>query len=308
MKIGLIDVDGHNFPNLALMKLSAWHKSKGDTVQWWSTDLEHFDIVYMSKVFSDAYTKDKPEPLNADQIVKSGTGYAIWLEHEHEVYHPELDKPLSDEIEHCFPDYSLYPEATDTAYGFLTRGCPRGCPFCHVAPKEGRASRKVADLKEFWSGQKNIEAMDPNILACPQRDDLLVQLLDSKAHVNFNQGLDIRLMDKDTAELFGKMKNLKLHFAWDDPQDHLERYFQQFSYWYPKKSGKMVYILCGFWSSVEEDLYRIRFVDQWGYDPYVMLYNKPDVPQILRDLQRWCNNKFIYKATEKDFSRYLKSK
>ena len=79
MKIGLIDVDGHNFPNLALMKLSAWHKAKGDTVEWWWSDMVHYDVVYMSKVFSSEYSPDVPEPLNADQVIKGGTGYAIDL-------------------------------------------------------------------------------------------------------------------------------------------------------------------------------------------------------------------------------------
>ena len=313
MNIALIDADGRGkFPNLALMKISAWHKARGDRVQWWSTDLEHFDAVYMAKVFSDTYTPDHPEPLNAGQVIKGGTGYAIALEGGREVYHPELDPPLPEEIEHIFPDYGLYPAFPDTACGFLTRGCPRGCPFCHVAPKEGRASRKAADLREFWNGQRHIEVMDPNILACPERDDLLAQLAESGARVNFNQGLDIRLTDRDTAALLGRMRGLKLHFAWDNPREDLEPYLERFARWYPRKSGKMVYILCGFWSTLEEDLHRIETVDRLGYDPYVMLYNKPGTPQILRDLQRWCNNKIIYKSTEdkktekKDFNQYLR--
>lgn len=98
MKIGLIDADGRGkFPNLALMKISAWHKARGDRVRWWSTDLEHFDAVYMAKVFSDTYTPDHPEPLNAGQVIKGGTGYAIALEGGREVYHPELDPPLPEE-------------------------------------------------------------------------------------------------------------------------------------------------------------------------------------------------------------------
>ena len=122
MKIGIIDVDGHNYPNLALMKLSAWHKARGDTVEWWWSDFISYDLVYMSKVFSNAYTPDRPEPLNAGRVIKGGTGYAITMEHGREVYHPEQDRPLPPEIEHIYPDYSLYPELTEkTAYGFLTR-------------------------------------------------------------------------------------------------------------------------------------------------------------------------------------------
>ena len=148
MKIGLIDVDGHHYPNLALMKLSAWHKSQGDTVEWW-WGWGQYDRVYMSKVFDETYSPDIPEPVNAAEIIKGGTGYG-------------MDNKLPDEIEHIYQDYSLYSELTkDTAYGFLTRGCPRGCHFCIVAEKEGRKSVKVADLSEWWRGQKIIVLMDP---------------------------------------------------------------------------------------------------------------------------------------------------
>lgn len=141
MKVGLIDVDGHNYPNLALMKISAWHKAQGDSVEWWWGFCQ-YDRVYMSKVFDETYSPDIPEPLNATEIIKGGTGYG-------------LDNWLPDEIEHMYPDYSLYPELTkDTAYGFLARGCPNACPFCIVSKKEGRCSQKVADLSEWWSGQK----------------------------------------------------------------------------------------------------------------------------------------------------------
>ena len=128
MIIGLIDVDGHNFPNLSLMKLSAWHKAQGDTVEWW-WGFGEYDRAYMSKVFDETYSLEIPEPLNAHEIIKGGTGYG-------------LDNRLPDEVEHIYPDYSLYPAMTkDTAYGFLTRGCPRGCRFCIVAEPNGVVAR-----------------------------------------------------------------------------------------------------------------------------------------------------------------------
>ena len=132
MEIGLIDVDSHNFPNLALMKLSSYHKSKGDNVEWWN-GLKHYDRVYQSKVFDSTYTKDNEFCVMADEIVKGGTGY-------------DLKNRLPDEIEHAYPDYSLY-NIKSTAYGFLTRGCPRHCPFCIVSEKEGN-THTVADLSE----------------------------------------------------------------------------------------------------------------------------------------------------------------
>ena len=138
MKIGLIDVDGHNFPNLALMKISAWHKKQGDCVEW-CFPMSHYDIVYQSKVFDNTYSPDIDWIPQTDKLIKGGTGYG-------------LNNTLPDEIEHIYPDYSIYPELTkDTAFGFLTRGCPRGCKFCIVAEKEGRRSHKVADLAEFWT-------------------------------------------------------------------------------------------------------------------------------------------------------------
>ena len=116
MNVGLIDVDGHHYPNLALMKLSAWHKAQGDSVTWW-WGWDYYDIVYMSKVFDNTYTPDVDEPLNADKVIKGGTGYSLTDE-----------LPLN--VEHIYPDYSLYPGLTkDTAFGFLTRGCPRGRPL-----------------------------------------------------------------------------------------------------------------------------------------------------------------------------------
>lgn len=166
MRIGLIDVDGHNFPNISLMKLSAWHKSIGDSVEWYSPLFSgHMDCVYMSKVFS--FTPDYEHFVDADEVIRGGSGYCIETVDGREIYHKERDHTLPEEVEHIYPDYDLYPElCKDTAYGFLTRGCPRGCNFCHVEAKEGRCSRKVADLSEFWRGQKNIVLCDPNLIAC----------------------------------------------------------------------------------------------------------------------------------------------
>lgn len=286
MKIGLIDVDGHNFPNLALMKISAWHKAKGDTVEW-CFPLCHYDIVYQSKVFDETYSPDIDFTPLADKVIKGGTGYG-------------LDNTLPDEIEHIYPDYSLYPELTkDTAYGFLTRGCPRGCKFCIVAEKEGRRSYKVADLKEFWNGQKRIELLDPNLLACKEHPDLLRQLIDSKAYVNFNQGLDIRFTTEQNISLLNQVKVKEIHFAWDNPKDDLKPYFERYkAFAKHKPHGRFgtVYCLTNFGSTMEENLYRIYTLRDLGYDPYVMIYDKPNAPREIRLLQRWCNNFVIFRS------------
>ena len=294
MRIGLIDVDGHNFPNLALMKLSAWHKAKGDTVEW-CLPMKHYDIVYQSKVFDETYSPDIDWWPMADTIVKGGTGYG-------------LDNKLPDEIEHTFPDYSLYG-ITDTAYGFLTRGCPRACDFCIVAGKEGRVSRKVANLSEFWDGQKHIELLDPNLFACKDKFELLDQLIESKAIVNFNQGVDIRFADEAVADKLNQMRIKRLHFAWDNPKDDLIPYFKRFTKAYKRKSSstKTVYVLTNFGSTMDENLYRIYTLRDLGYDPYVMIYDKPNAPKEIKHLQRWVNNKFVFRKCER-FEDYKKVK
>lgn len=286
MKIGLIDCDSHNYPNLALMKLSAWHKAKGDSVEWWF-GFEHYDRVYMSRVFDSTYTPEPFEPMNADEIIKGGTGYG-------------LDNVLPDEIEHIYPDYSLYPELTaDTAYGFLTRGCPRGCKFCIVGKKEGLVSRKVADLSEWWSGQKHIELMDPNILACPDKFELLEQLIESKAYVNFSQGLDARLMTEKVAQTVSRVKIKEIHFAWDSIKDrdavlHGLQVYAENATRKPNGTNGTVYVLTNFDTTLAEDLERVYILRDMGYNPYIMIFDKPNAPKRVRDLQGWVNNRPLF--------------
>ena len=293
MKVGLIDVDGHNFPNLCQMKLSAYHKMIGNQVERYSPD-GTYDLVYMSKVFDSTYSQDLPDPQNTQRIIRGGTGY-------------DLDNKLHPMIENVMPDYSLYG-ITDTAYGFLTRGCPRHCGFCIVGDKEGLKSHKVADLSWWWSGQPNIKLLDPNLLACKDRMDLLDQLIDSKAVVDITQGFDIRLTNEDIAQKLGKMRIKRIHFAWDNPNEDLRPYFIDFSKAYRRKciSTKVVYVLTNFNSTLEEDLYRIYTLRELRYDPYVMVFDKPNAPKEIRQLQRWVNNKIIFRKCP-NFNDYMKN-
>lgn len=259
--IGLVDVDSHGFPNIPLMKISAWHRAAGDDVEF-AIAGKRYNRIYMSKVFTES---KEPEGIVGDIVVRGGSGY-------------DLENRLPEEIEHTYPDYSLYPEMTrDKAFGMLTRGCPRcNHGFCITPKKDGCRSRKVADLSEFWRGQRKIVLLDQNLLACKDdRIDLLQQLADSKAEVEFNGGTDIRFVNEKIIEMLRKIKTKDFHFAWDDPRENLEPYFRMVKESGIKNPDRMrVYCLTNYWSTIEEDLMRIYTLREMGFVPYVMIYDK----------------------------------
>lgn len=289
MNIALVDIDSHNFPNLVLMKLSAWHKARGDHVFLISPKeiltgqnlFIPYDKLYGACVFRE--NAPLARRLEAMGVHVAGTG-------------TDSKETLPEEIEHIMPDYSLYG-ITDTAYGFLTRGCPRRCPFCIVSAKEGAESRKVADLSEWWTGQRNIKLLDPNLLACPDCEELLIQLAESGAWVDITQGLDARLLTDRNINLLNHIKLQGLHFAWDNPRDEsikdkLIAFIEQTNM--TKHRKPCVYVLTNFWSSREEDLGRVYWLRDHGYNPYIMIYDKQHAPPETRYLQRWVNNRLIF--------------
>lgn len=288
MKIGLIDADGGRFPNLALMKLSTYHKAKGDKVEWWN-GLLYYDRVYVAKVFTDQYTKEPPFVIQADEIIKGGTGY-------------DLKSNLPDEIEHQTPDYSLYQYKN--ALGFLTRGCPRACPFCIVSEKEGRKVRRVAELGEFYNGQPVIKLLDANITAAPECAEIFDDLIKTGAQIDFTQGLDVRLLtDKGAAQL-NKMRVKMLHFAWDNYEFKTYEKLKALRPLLKFDDRRLrVYVLTNFNTTIEQDIERVYKLRELGFDPFVMIYNKPKAPREVRQLQGWVNNKWIWRSTER-FEEY----
>ncbi|MEQ3307280.1 hypothetical protein AAA294_07265 [Fusobacterium varium] len=297
MKIGLIDLDNSiKFPNLALMKISAFYKNKNINVEWYQPLFGgEYDIVYISKIFS--WSSEYPYPINVKKIIKGGIAYGP-------------DNKLPDEIEHTYPDYSLY-SIKNQAYGFLTRGCPRQCKFCNVALQQGTQSKKVANLNEFWNGEKEIILLDPNILAATEWKELFQQLIDSKAYVEFSQGLDIRLMTEEKIKYLNKVKLKMLHFAWDNYEmetyKKLKKYRKKLNFT-TRQLG--VYVLVNFNTTFSEDLDRIYKLRELGYSPYIMRYLGPEAKEKIKKgslynkLARWCNNKTAWNSSN-TFEEYL---
>lgn len=301
LRIGLLN-DSHNFPNLCSMKLSAWHKRFGDHTELWTADAE-YDIVYVSKVFTESKL---PAVSNAIQVKYGGSGF-------------DLANRLLDEIEHIMPDYDLYPNF-NAALGVLTRGCPRkNHGFCITPKKDGCVSRKVADLSEFWNGQKDTVLLDQNLLACKDRINLLSQMRDSGSRFNLDGGTDVRFITHEIAKILKQIRVKDYHFAWDDPRENLSGKFALVAdtgICKPNSTG--VYVLTNYWSTTEEDLFRIYTLRSMGFMPYVMIYGKQEIVdnhgrwkpgveiqhsaedlrhfKTCQHLQRWCNNRKLIKA------------
>ena len=264
MKIGILAPDSHNFPNLPIMKISAYHKAQGNSVEWWKPE-EQYDAVYCSVIFSET---EVPRITNAAEVHYGGSGI-------------DLKNSLPEEIEHATPDYSIYPDC-DFAVGFLTRGCPRlnhaqsRGGFCITPDKDGCKVRKVADLSEFWTGQKKISLLDQNLLACKEhRIDLLRQLAASGAEIDFKGGLDARFVNEEVIAELKKIKVRNYFFAWDDPKEELSERFAFIASSGIKNPDRIgVYVLTNFWSTTEQDLYRVYTLRGLGFVPFVMIYDK----------------------------------
>lgn len=299
MKIGLIAVDKTKFPNIALGKISAYHKAKGDIVEWAMGGLfgADYDKIYASKIFT--FSEDVDLNGYDCEIVKGGTGYA-------------LHKELPQEIDRLQPDYSIFPQVdSKTAYGFLTRGCPNKCKWCVVPIKEGNI-HPYMDVDEIAMGGKrpNLVLMDNNILACDYGLQQIEKIIHRGYRVDFNQAMDARLVTDDIAKLLAKVKwiNSTIRFGCDTPKQitECERAMKTIDNYSDRPKPYLLYTMIH--GGIEENYERlsyfkdnkkVRIVAQ----PY-RNFNNPNqfIPQWQKDMTRWAMRRELWTSCDfKDF-------
>ncbi len=283
MRIGLIAVDGRNgFPNLALMRLSNWHKRRGDTVEWW-TGFTHYDRVYMSKVFT--FTPDFDTVINAEEIVTGGTGYKDF-------------GSLPPEVEACQPDYTLYPN-WKPAIGFLTRGCFRSCDFCIVPRKEGPLHPAASWEEVKRPDSREMILLDNNVLASDYGLDQIDRMSREQVWVDFNQGLDARLITPEIARMLARLHWIRFVRLACDTSEMLPVIRQVTAYL--KEAGVAQSRL---WSyalvrDVEEALQRVQALREMGVEPFVQPYRDYDGGEPTEEQKafaRWVNRKSLFKS------------
>lgn len=292
MRIGLVDIDGHHFPNLALMKISAWHKAQGDRVEFADPMFGCYDRVYMSKVFT--FTADCPDIYHCE-VIRGGTGFRDYA------------TVLPEEVEHICPDYSLY--GVREAYGFLTRGCPNRCPWCIVSHKEG-AIRPASPLREFLGDKRQAVLLDNNVLASEFGLEQIEEIVRMGIAVNFNQGLDARRACDDLyiLDLLARVKWIRhIRFACDrmSQLEAVTKCVKELGRRGIKPYRIFVYCLI---QDVDESLERINALRKLKVCPFAQPYRdfdnniKPTNEQ--KRLARWCNHKAIFKSVEfKNYKR-----
>lgn len=301
MRIGITDVDGHNFPNFALMKIAAWHKAHGDDIEMATPLFGQYDRVYKSKIFT--FSPDTNEPWECE-VIKGGTGY-------------DITSRLPEEIESSTAmDYTIYPQY-EFSVQFLSRGCIRRCPFCLVHDKEGYIH--PVEPAQLNPRGKYIEVLDNNFFANPEWRAAVTYLLGTKQKVNLH-GVDIRIMNEEQAYWLNKLPLQKpIHIAWDLPQIDLTDKLREVLK-YIKAYKIYCYVLVGFNSTIEQDLYRLERLKELGILPFVQPYrdfnNERTPTQYEKDLARWANRAWLFKSMRfQDYSprkgftcaEYLKS-
>lgn len=288
-RIGIIDVDGHNFPNFALMRVSAYHKRRGDSVEW-AEPLKRYDKVVASKIFTFSPDYDY-DGIEADIIIKGGTGY-------------DIATRLPAEIEASTEmDYTIYPQYP-ISIQFFSRGCIRRCPFCLVQEKEGFITPVTpVDLNPAGT---HIEVLDNNFFANPAWKDAIDYLLAKGQKVNLH-GVDVRIMNEEQAYWLNKLRLYKsIHIAWDPPHIDLTDKLREITR-YIKPYKLMCYVLVGYGSTIEQDMFRIERLRELGIKPFVMPYrdfeNERVPTKYEKDLAQYVNKPMIFKSCSfADFS------
>lgn len=316
MKVLLIDFDG-KIPNLALMKISTWYKQQGHDV--YLNQCMKPEKVYISTLFS----WNKPKVENLLKLYPTaeigGTGW-------------DIKKTLPDEIEACRPDYELY--TVDDIYkrikggigkresklikaetignagiGFTSRGCVRKCGFCFVPPKEGRL-HKVGEIADLINPKSNVVILlDNNLTADPDCIDKLHEIRDRGLIVDITQGIDVRLMTPEIAQALGEVKHLRsLHYAWDlmafenQVLDGIKILSNNVKKW-----RHLCFMLTGYNTSFEEDMYRFRRLNELGIRPYVMPYNLEFPTKKHHYFARWVNGRIHTVCSFDEYEPWVKA-
>jgi len=288
----LHDAEGWRFPNLALMKISAWLRAQDiEAIKYDPVFALPGDKGFSSKVFS--FTPEDPDLMG--DFLKGGTGYGGM-------------RVLPDAVEHHMPDYSLYQ--TQKSYGFLTRGCPNQCPWCVVPEKEG-GIRAHADVEEFLA-HDSVVLMDNNVLAHPHGIRQIEKLARLGVKVDFNQGLDARLIDDGIARRLAAIRWLAPIRLACDQKGQIEAIRKAVTLlrWHNAVPRRyFVYVLV---KDVEDALERIRFLKGMHLDPFAQPYRdlktNAEPTQEQRDFARWVNHKAAFKATTWEDYRQRKEK
>lgn len=353
MNIAIIDADligrtKHRFPNLACMKISGYYKKHKHTVTL-KTDYENlsnYDIVYISKVFTD--TPIDENILTLPNVKYGGTGFFY-----------DKSPTLPYEIEHHMPDYHLYDEWVneklndginedddeadkiaiirqrrknfeyylDYSIGFMTRGCFRQCEFC--VNKNYTKVEKHSPLSEFYdASKKKICLLDDNVLGCKEWKSIFEELIATNKPFQFKQGMDERILTEEKCNILAKCKyDGDYIFAFDNIQDKdvIEKKLKLLRTYIPKKNIKF-YVFCGydrnnkwdndFWKQDIVDTFeRIKILMKYQCLPYIMRYNKyteSPYKTTYIALASWCNQPSVFKKKSyrescEYFQRFIKS-
>lgn len=282
-RIGLHDADKSRHPNFALMKISAWHKSRGNRVEWFDPQMK-YDQVYSSKVF----TFTKPSPDLPKKTIRGGTGY-------------DMTTDLPPGMERAKPDYSIYPQV-DYALGFLTRGCSRKCSWCVVPQKEG-GMVPYCDIDQIVRpGIRDVVLMDNNVLAHDHGLQQIEKMGGMKLKVDFNQGLDARYIagDEGIAKLLAKLKWRRFIRLACDHKGMIPIIEKAVGLLrkHGIKGEFYSYVLV---KEIDDALERVEFLRRLKVDPFAQPYrsfdNSVQPTLIQKQFARWVNRKAIFKTT-----------